>query len=271
MNGKKLLYGLEMGFLVLIWWIIYCKSRLLACDLLIRNLNAGPVALIISLLGLANLKTSDAKLISWSKPLQNFPTLYLHGSNSPSWALSMLPMNSFLNSFYASSSTSVGGTNGLDQLVMESGKKRGPFHQSELSAKSEILGSLVGISAGFISVGICFHWVGLLCVWISPTLFETNVFKLVDGEFIKCKQFVESVQNVMVLLSKSKAWATVNPSLVPRTHAANSRRLTDSVLVGATLAFAVISVTALQWFWFSPLAVTPLSRSLGSHISKILA
>jgi hypothetical protein len=40
---------------------------------------------------------------------------------------------------------------------MESGKKRGPFHQSELSAKSEILGSLVGISAGFISVGICFH------------------------------------------------------------------------------------------------------------------
>jgi len=39
---------------------------------------------------------------------------------------------------------------------------------------------------------------------------------------------------------------TVNPSLVPMTHAASSRQLTDSVLVGATLAFTVISVTAIQ-------------------------
>ncbi len=126
---------------------------------------------------------------------------------------------------------------------------RGPFHQREFSAKSEIFGSLVGISAGFISVGICFHWLGLLCVWTSPTLLETNVFKLLDGEFIQYKQFVESVQNVIVLLSKSKAFATVSPSLVPMTHAASSSLLTDSVLVGVTLAFAVMSVTAIQWFW----------------------
>jgi hypothetical protein len=46
---------------------------------------------------------------------------------------------------------------------------------------------------------------GQLCVWISPTLFETNVFKLLDGEFIQCEQLFEYVQNVIVLLSKSKA------------------------------------------------------------------
>jgi len=42
----------------------------------------------------------------------------------------------FFELIFASSSTSVGGTNGLGQLVMESDKKRGPFHRSELSAKS---------------------------------------------------------------------------------------------------------------------------------------
>ncbi len=83
-------------------------------------------------------------------------------------------------------------------------------------------------------------------MWISPTLIETNVFKLLDGEFIQCKRFVESVKNVIVLLSKSKALATVSTSLVPMTHAASSSLLTDSVLVGVTLAFAVMSVTAMQ-------------------------
>ncbi len=73
-----------------------------------------------------------------------------------------------------------------------------------------------------------------------------NFFKLLDGELIQCKQLVESVQNVKVLLSKSNALATVNPSLVPMMHAASSRWLTDSVLVGATLAFAIISVTVIQ-------------------------
>ncbi len=62
----------------------------------------------------------------------------------------------------------------------------------------------------------------MLCEWISPTLLETKVFKLLDGEFIQYKQVVESVQNVIVLLSKSNAWATVKPSLVPMTHAASS-------------------------------------------------
>ncbi len=86
----------------------------------------------------------------------------------------------------------------------------------------------------------------MLCVWIWPTLLETNVFKLLDGEFIQYKQFVESVQTVIVLLSKSKARATVKPSLVPMTHAVSSSLLTYSVLVGVTLAFAVISVTAIK-------------------------
>ncbi len=83
-------------------------------------------------------------------------------------------------------------------------------------------------------------------MWISLTLLETNVFKLLDGEFIQYKQIVETVQNVIVHLSKSKALATVSPSLVPMTYAASSSLLTDSVLVGVTLAFAVMSVTAIQ-------------------------
>jgi hypothetical protein len=108
MIGKKHLYGLEIDFSVLNWCIISWRSRLLACDLLIRNLSASFVALGKSLLVLANWKTSDTKLISWSKPSQTFPTLYLHESNRPSWAMSILQMNSFLNSFFASSSISFG-------------------------------------------------------------------------------------------------------------------------------------------------------------------
>jgi hypothetical protein len=72
---------------------------------------------------------------------------------------------------------------------------------------------------------------------------EANVFK---GEFIQCKQLAESVQNIMVLLSKVNARANVNPSLVPITHAASSKKLTDSVFVCVSLDFAVIGVTAIQ-------------------------
>jgi hypothetical protein len=59
-------------------------------------------------------------------------------------------------------------------------KKHGPFNQSLLPAKSEILGSLVGMSGEFKFVCKYLNCQCLLCIWTSPTLLATKVLGALD-------------------------------------------------------------------------------------------
>jgi hypothetical protein len=66
---------------------------------------------------------------------------------------------------------------------------------------------------GFKIESICLNWQCFLCVWTSPTLLATKVLGALDGKFIQLRQFVDSVQNVIVFLSMYKVLVTVSSSL----------------------------------------------------------
>jgi hypothetical protein len=80
---------------------------------------------------------------------------------------------------------------------------------------------------------IAYHalWVSLLTnsLWISTTLFATNIFKLLVFDLIQYRQFIESVQQWMSLAEMLRVLTVMQPNRTAMQYVVSSHRETDSI------------------------------------------